>query len=72
MGDSDDAIDRGDEYQHADGSREIVFETAEGRVLTVREYPSVEAFRAAVDRAEYAGIDPNVAGLPDVEEFEGE
>lgn len=70
MGDSDDAIDRGDEYRHTDGSREIVFETAEGRVLSVREYPSVDAFRSAVDEAEYVGVDPNVAELPDVEEFE--
>lgn len=72
MGESDDAIDRGDEYRHADGSREIVFETAEGRVLCVREYPSVDAFRDAVDDAEYVGVDPNVAELPDAEEFESE
>jgi hypothetical protein len=72
MGESDDAINRGDEYRHADGSREIVFETAEGRVLTVREYPSTGAFHAALDEAEYVGVDPNVADLPDAEEFESE
>ncbi|MFC4357827.1 hypothetical protein ACFO0N_07685 [Halobium salinum] len=72
MGDSEEGVDRGDEYRHADGSREIVFETAEGRVLCVREYPSVDAFRTAVEDAEYVGVDRNVADLPDVEEFETE
>jgi hypothetical protein len=72
MGDSDDTIRRGDEYRHDDGSREIVFETAEGRVLTVREYPSVDAFRAETGAADYVGVDRSVADLPDVEEFERE
>jgi hypothetical protein len=70
MGDSEDAIERGDEYRHDDGSREIVFETAEGRVLTVREYPSIDAFRAATGQADYMGVDADVADLPDVKEFE--
>lgn len=72
MGTSEDEVDRGDDYRHRDGSREIVFETSEGRVLTVREYPSVDAFRGAVDGAEYVGVDPDVAGLPDVERFRPE
>lgn len=72
MGETDDAADRGDEYRHADGSREIVFETAEGRVLTVREYPSVDAFDIAVRDAEYVGVDRDVAELPGTERFEEE
>ncbi|MFC6724292.1 hypothetical protein ACFQE1_07875 [Halobium palmae] len=72
MGESEDGIDPGDDYRHRDGSREIVFETSEGRVLTVREYPSVDAFRDAVEGAEHVGVDPDVAGLPDVDGFRRE
>ncbi|WP_135807048.1 hypothetical protein [Halorussus marinus] len=59
-----------DHYQHGDGTDEIVFAVEEGRVLAVREYPSVEAFAAAVADADYLGTHDGIADLPGVEAFE--
>jgi hypothetical protein len=57
------------EYHHDDGSVEIVFATEDGRVLTVREYPTEEAFDDATEGATYAGEHEGVADLPGVEAF---
>jgi hypothetical protein len=54
---------RGDEYAHADGTRETVFAVADGRVLTVREYRTVDDFEESVERASYRGVNENVAEL---------
>jgi hypothetical protein len=48
---------------------EIVFAVEEGRVLTIREYPTVEAFRESVADAEYVGTHHGVDELPDIEAF---
>jgi hypothetical protein len=70
--DTDDArIERGAAYRHDDGRVEIVFEAAAGRVLTVTEYPSRDAFRAAVAGTEDAGDHQGVADLPPAESFRG-
>lgn len=63
---------RGAEYYHPDGTREVVFLVAEGRVLSVREYGSVSAFHDHVDSAAYRGVNQEVADLPDVEFFEAQ
>lgn len=65
----DTATNRGAEYRHPDGTIEIVFETTADRVLTVREYPTREAFMEAIAAAEHEGENREVANLPDVEAF---
>ncbi|WP_254838786.1 hypothetical protein [Natronomonas marina] len=59
----------GRQYRHDDGIFEVVFEVEEGRVLTVREYPTREAFEDAVATATDAGIHEAVAELPDPAAF---
>jgi len=54
---------RGDEYVHSDGTREVVFAVAEGRVLTVREYRAAAEFEASVENASYRGVNTDVADL---------
>lgn len=61
---------RGTEFEYEDGTIEVIYETAEGRVLTVREYPTRHAFRRAVEGAAYRGENEMVSELPDVEAFE--
>ncbi|WP_115863595.1 hypothetical protein [Halorussus litoreus] len=61
---------KADHYRHADGTDEIVFQVAEGHVLTVREYNDVESFERSVEDAEYVGAHEGVADLPGVETFE--
>ncbi len=63
-------VSSGDEYRFPDGTREVVFETNEGAVLTVREYPSVARFEGAVSEASSRGTHAGVKELPDVEAFE--
>lgn len=68
----DDPLERGALYRHDDGRAEIVFEVAEGRVLTVTEYPSEAAARDALADAEYEGEHEGVRDLPPVEAFDSE
>ncbi|WP_331233294.1 hypothetical protein [Natronorarus salvus] len=63
--------EKADHYRDGD-VEEIVFAVEEGRVLTIREYPTVEAFRESVADAEYVGEHPGVAELPGIEAFEDE
>lgn len=63
-------IERGAEYEFDTGVLEVVFETAEGRVLTVREYPSRGAFEESASSATYRGTNEAVRSLPDVGAFE--
>lgn len=63
---------RGAEYRLPDGTIEIVFEVTAGRVLTVREYPTREAFMETMATAEYEGENREVANLPDVDAFAGQ
>ncbi|MFC5279524.1 hypothetical protein ACFPM1_12265 [Halorubrum rubrum] len=60
---------KGDEYVLPDGSTEIVFLVEDGRVLTVSEYESVDAFEESVSTGRYAGSREEVATMPDVEAF---
>lgn len=53
----------GDEYQHEDGTHEVVFAVESGRILTVREYPDVAAFRDAIETADPHGTNPLVEEL---------
>lgn len=71
MDDADPAPSRADWYRHDDVD-EIVFAVDEGRVLTVREYPSVDRFRESVRSATHVGTHEGVADLPDVDEFDTE
>lgn len=61
---------KGDEYRHTDGTREVVFALADGRVLTVKEYPDGEAFDAGVADATYVGVEDDIADLPDAVEMD--
>lgn len=61
---------KGDQYGHSDGTREVVFATEDGHILTVREYPDVTAFENGVAEAEYAGSHEGVLDLPDPEAFD--
>lgn len=60
---------RGAEYRLPDGTIEIVFETHNERILTLREYPSPGSFKEAVATAEYEGENEAVAALPGAEKF---
>lgn len=63
-------VQRADAYDHPDDVYEVVFAVEDGRVLSVREYPSRETFSRAVAGATYRGTDCDVADLPDVSAFE--
>lgn len=63
-------LERGRSYEHADGTVEVVFATEDGRVLTVREYPTAEACLRTLADADYRGTNERVLELPDVEAFE--
>ncbi|WP_276301776.1 hypothetical protein [Halorussus lipolyticus] len=60
---------KADHYRHWDGSDEIVFAVEEDRVLTIKEYESVEDFERTVEDSEYVGTHEGVADLPGVEAF---
>ncbi|WP_276279158.1 hypothetical protein [Halorussus caseinilyticus] len=64
--------EKADHYRHGGGTDEIVFAVEDGRVLAIREYPTVAAFERAVGDAEFVGVHEGVADLPGVEAFEGE
>lgn len=67
--DNSNHIQKGDQYRHENGMIETVFAVAEGRILTVHEYPSIDAFEESISNAEYVGIHSDVADLPDVDEI---
>lgn len=67
--DADDAPMKGDEYEHANGTTELVYHVEDGRVLTFREYPNFDAFSKEVDSALYRGCNEDVALLPGPESF---
>lgn len=67
-----DDVQRADAYEHPDDVYEVVFAIEDGRVLSVREYPTRESFAQAVAGASYRGTDSDVANLPDVSAFESE
>lgn len=58
----------GDEYELGDGVLEVVFETVDDRVLTVREYPTRSDFLSAVASATYRGTNQAVREL-DIDAF---
>jgi hypothetical protein len=60
---------KGDEYVLPDGSTEIVFLVEDGRVLTVREYESIDSFEESVAGGRYLGTREEVAAMPGVEAF---
>lgn len=67
--DDSSAPEKGSQYRYDDGTVEVVFTTEDGRVLTVREYPSIETFRETTDSASDAGTHESIAALPDSEAF---
>lgn len=60
---------KGDEFRYSDGTVEVVFAIEGGHILTVREYTSEDHFEAAIDDATYAGTNPEVEALPNVDAF---
>jgi hypothetical protein len=66
----DPRLERGRSYEHDDGTVEVVFATEDGRVLTVREYPTADACLRVLADADYRGTNEQVLELPDVEAFE--
>jgi hypothetical protein len=67
---TDRSPEKADQYRFLDSTVEVVFAVEDGRVLTFREYPNVEAFERAVEAGEYAGVHQGVKDLPGVEAFE--
>lgn len=67
--DADDTPMKGDEYEYANGTTEIVYHVEGGRVLAFREYPDFDAFSEVVDSATYRGCNEDVASLPGPESF---
>lgn len=61
--------EKGESYRHEDGTAEVVFATVEQRVLTVREYPTIERFQQAIGAAESTGINEEVAAIPSIDAF---
>ena len=61
---------RGATYVFDDGTTEVVYVREDGRILTIREYPSDTAFQQVAEEAEFTGTHEGVASLPDVEEFQ--
>lgn len=58
-------IEKGDHYQHADGTTELVYAVEDRSVLTIREYPDAADFKRAVDEADYVGVHFGIASLSD-------
>lgn len=65
-----DQVTKAAEYQHDDGSVEIVVTVDDGRVLTIREYPDEATFDAETESAAYVGQHEGVEDLPGVEAFQ--
>jgi hypothetical protein len=65
-----DAPERGDQFRHPDGTYEVVFHVEDDRVLTVREYPTDEAYRDATGEAAFEGVNEDVLDLPGPNTFE--
>jgi acylphosphatase len=63
-------LERGRAYEHDDGTVEVVFAAEDGRVLTVREYPTRETCLRVLDAARFRGTNEAVLDLPDVDAFE--
>lgn len=58
-----DELRQGLQFQYADGVAEAVVTTEGGRVLTVREYPTREAFRTVADEAVATETNEDLAAL---------
>lgn len=58
-----DELRQGLQFQYADGVAEAVVTTEGGRVLTVREYPTREAFRTVADEAVTTETNEELAAL---------
>lgn len=65
-----DELFRGAKFVFDDETTEVVFELADGRVLTVREYPTRTSFERAVADAAFDGTHAGIASLPDVDTFQ--
>lgn len=63
---------KGDQYEHPDGTLEVVFAVEDDRVLVIREYPSTETFEDAVEDGRFEGTHEGVASLPAAEYFSEE
>lgn len=61
--------EKADQYQFLDSITEVVFAVEDGRVLTFREYPNIEAFHRAVETGEYQGVNQGVKELPGIDAF---
>jgi len=61
----------GDEFRYPDGTTEVVVAVEGSRVLSLREYPTLDRFRTATADAEATGTNETVAALPDVDAFRG-
>ncbi|WP_246988171.1 hypothetical protein [Halorientalis marina] len=60
---------KADQYDHPDGTLEVVFAVEDGKVLTIREYDSVSQFERNTSEATYAGSHHGVLNIPDLESF---
>ncbi|WP_396613386.1 hypothetical protein ACH9L7_17310 (plasmid) [Haloferax sp. S1W] len=60
---------KGHQYERSSGTLEVVFAVEDGRVLTFREYPSIDLFHRSVADAQYTGENSAVKSLPGVDAF---
>jgi len=60
---------KGDQYEHPDGTLEVVFAVEGDRVLAIREYPSTETFEDGVEAGRFEGTHEGVASLPAAEYY---
>lgn len=67
--DKDNQPKKADQYQFLDSITEVVFAVEDGRVITFREYPNVEAFERTVEAGEYVGVNQGVKELPGLDAF---
>jgi hypothetical protein len=63
----DPRLERGRSYEYDDGTVEVVFAAGEGRVLTVREYPTAAACLRTLADADFRGTNEDVLDLPAVD-----
>lgn len=69
MSPDDSSPQKADQYEHPDGTLEIVFAVEGGNVLTIREYQSVSQFERSIDDATYLGTHEGVLDIPDADYF---
>lgn len=59
-------VQKADDFVSPMGVREVCYTVIDGRVLTFREYPSIEMANNALLHQEYLGVNEEVGKLEDI------